>query len=172
MKKIRVAINGFGRIGRVYLRNCINNSLIDIVIINDLTNAKTLAHLLKYDSIHRKFDGEVKAEGNNLIINGKTIKVVSIKDPESLPWKENDIDTLYDYLSNFPKEKLEEMNDRHLRLVAEFDNYKKRNAKERLEWMKNAGQDIIQSILPTLDDFNRAIKQMEASKDSSYALMS
>lgn len=65
------------------------------------------------------------------------------------------------------KEKLEEMNDRHLRLVAEFDNYKKRNAKERLEWMKNAGQDIIQSILPTLDDFNRAIKQMEVSKDIS-----
>ena len=57
------------------------------------------------------------------------------------------------------------MNDRYLRLVAEFDNFKKRNAKERLEWMKNAGQDIIQSILPTLDDFNRAVKQMETSKD-------
>jgi glyceraldehyde 3-phosphate dehydrogenase len=101
MKKIRVAINGFGRIGRVYLRNCINNSLIDIVIINDLTNAKTLAHLLKYDSIHRKFDGEVKAEGNNLIINGKTIKVVSIKDPESLPWKENDIDIVVECTGHF-----------------------------------------------------------------------
>ncbi len=63
------------------------------------------------------------------------------------------------------KEKLEEMNDRYLRLIAEFDNFKKRNAKERLEWMKNAGQDIIQSILPTLDNFNRAIKQMETSKD-------
>ena len=101
MKKIRVAINGFGRIGRVYLRNCINNSLIDIVIINDLTNAKTFAHLLKYDSIHRKFDGEVKAEGNNLIINGKTIKVVSIKDPESLPWKENDIDIVVECTGHF-----------------------------------------------------------------------
>jgi glyceraldehyde 3-phosphate dehydrogenase len=101
MKKIRVAINGFGRIGRVYLRNCINNSLIDIVIINDLTNAKTLAHLLKYDSIHRKFDGEVKVEGNNLIINGKTIKVVSIKDPESLPWKENDIDIVVECTGHF-----------------------------------------------------------------------
>jgi glyceraldehyde 3-phosphate dehydrogenase len=83
------------------LRNCINNSLIDIVIINDLTNAKTLAHLLKYDSIHRKFDGEVKAEGNNLIINGKTIKVVSIKDPESLPWKENDIDIVVECTGHF-----------------------------------------------------------------------
>jgi glyceraldehyde 3-phosphate dehydrogenase len=101
MKKIRVAINGFGRIGRVYLRNCINNSLIDIVIINDLTNAKPLAHLLKYDSIHRKFDGEVKVEGNNLIINGKTIKVVSIKDPESLPWQENDIDIVVECTGHF-----------------------------------------------------------------------
>lgn len=101
MKKIRVAINGFGRIGRVYLRNCINNSQIDIVIINDLTDAKTLAHLLKYDSIHRKFDGEVKAEGNNLIINGKTIKVVSIKDPENLPWKENNIDIVVECTGHF-----------------------------------------------------------------------
>jgi glyceraldehyde 3-phosphate dehydrogenase len=101
MKKIRVAINGFGRIGRVYLRNCINNSLIDIVIINDLTDAKTLAHLLKYDSIHRKFDGEVKAEGNNLIINGKTIKVVSVKDPENLPWKENNIDIVVECTGHF-----------------------------------------------------------------------
>ncbi len=63
------------------------------------------------------------------------------------------------------KVKLEEMTDRHLRLVADFENFKKRNAKERLEWMKNAGQDIIQSILPTLDDFNRAMKQMENSTD-------
>lgn len=101
MKKIKVAINGFGRIGRVYLRNCINNSLIDIVIINDLTDAKTLAHLLKYDSIHRKFDGEVKAKGNNLIINGKTIKVVSIKDPENLPWKENNIDIVVECTGHF-----------------------------------------------------------------------
>ncbi|MEO6304244.1 MAG: type I glyceraldehyde-3-phosphate dehydrogenase, partial [Bacteroidia bacterium] len=92
MKKIRVAINGFGRIGRVYLRNCINNPAIEIVAINDLTDAVTLAHLLKYDSVHRKFEGEVKAEGNNLIINGKTIKIVSFKDPAQLPWKENNID--------------------------------------------------------------------------------
>jgi glyceraldehyde 3-phosphate dehydrogenase len=101
MKKIRVAVNGFGRIGRVYLRNCINNPLIDIVVINDLTDAKTLAHLLKYDSIHRKFDGEVKAEGSNLSINGKIIKVVSIKDPELLPWKENSIDVVVECTGHF-----------------------------------------------------------------------
>jgi glyceraldehyde 3-phosphate dehydrogenase len=101
MKKIRVAINGFGRIGRVYLRNCINNPAIEIVVINDLTDAATLAHLLKYDSVHRKFDGEVKAEGNNLIINGKAIKVVSFKDPEQLPWKENNIDIVVECTGHF-----------------------------------------------------------------------
>jgi len=101
MKKIRVAINGFGRIGRVYLRNCINNPLIEIVVINDLTDAKTLAHLLKYDSVHRKFDGEVKAEENKLIVNGKIIKVVSVKDPEQLPWKENSIDVVVECTGHF-----------------------------------------------------------------------
>ncbi|MBA3679844.1 MAG: type I glyceraldehyde-3-phosphate dehydrogenase [Bacteroidetes bacterium] len=101
MKKIRVAINGFGRIGRVYLRNCINNPAIEIVVINDLTDAVTLAHLLKYDSIHRKFEGEVKAEANNLIINGKAIKVVSHKDPEQLPWKENNIDIVVECTGHF-----------------------------------------------------------------------
>ncbi len=101
MKKIRVAINGFGRIGRVYLRNCINNPAIEIVVINDLTDAATLAHLLKYDSVHRKFEGEVKAEGNNLVINGKTIKVVSFKDPVQLPWKENNIDIVVECTGHF-----------------------------------------------------------------------
>lgn len=101
MKKIRVAINGFGRIGRVYLRNCINNPAIEIVVINDLTDAATLAHLLKYDSVHRKFEGEVKAEGNNLVIKGKTIKVVSFKDPAQLPWKENNIDIVVECTGHF-----------------------------------------------------------------------
>lgn len=101
MKKIRVAINGFGRIGRVYLRNCINNPEIEIVVINDLTDAVTLAHLLKYDSVHRKFEGEVKAEGNSLIINGKAIKIVSFKDPEQLPWKENNIDVVIESTGHF-----------------------------------------------------------------------
>lgn len=101
MKKIRVAINGFGRIGRVYLRNCINNPNIEIVIINDLTDAATLAHLLKYDSVHRKFNGEVKAKGNNIIVNGKSIKIVSFKTPEELPWKENKIDLVVECTGHF-----------------------------------------------------------------------
>ncbi len=101
MKKIRVAINGFGRIGRMYLRNCINNPGIEIIVINDLTDAKTLAHLFKYDSVHRKFDGEIKVDGNNLIVNGKTIKIVSHKDPAELPWKENSIDIVVECTGHF-----------------------------------------------------------------------
>lgn len=92
MKKIRVAINGFGRIGRVYLRNALKNPNIEIVAINDITDTATLAHLLKYDSVHRAFPGEITTEGNNLIVNGQSIKIVSSKDPSALPWKENNID--------------------------------------------------------------------------------
>lgn len=101
MEKIRIAINGFGRIGRVFLRNCISNPNIEIIAINDLTDAATLAHLLKYDSIHRAFPGEVKAAGNNLIVNGKEIKVVSFKDPAQLPWKEHNIDIVIESTGHF-----------------------------------------------------------------------
>jgi glyceraldehyde 3-phosphate dehydrogenase len=101
MKKIRVAINGFGRIGRVFLRNCINHPGIEIVVINDLTDAPTLAHLLKYDSVHRAFPGEVRAEGSSLLVNGHSIKVVSFKDPAQLPWKENNIDLVIESTGHF-----------------------------------------------------------------------
>lgn len=101
MKKTRIAINGFGRIGRVYLRNCINNPALEIVVINDLTDAATLAHLFKYDSIHRAYNGEIKVEGNNLVIDGKVIKVVSHKDPAQLPWKENNIDVVVECTGQF-----------------------------------------------------------------------
>lgn len=92
MNKIRVAINGFGRIGRVYFRNAILNPQIEIIAINDVTDIETLAHLLKYDSIHRAFPGDIKIEGKDLLVNGKKIKIVSAKDPSQLPWKENNID--------------------------------------------------------------------------------
>ncbi|MGZ4044534.1 MAG: glyceraldehyde 3-phosphate dehydrogenase NAD-binding domain-containing protein, partial [Bacteroidia bacterium] len=89
MSKVRVAINGFGRIGRVFFRNAVNNPLIDIIAINDVADTATLAHLLKYDSVHRAFNGEIKTEGKDLVVNGKKIKIVSAKDPAQLPWKEN-----------------------------------------------------------------------------------
>lgn len=92
MKKINVAINGFGRIGRVFFRIAFFNPNINIVAINDITDSATLAHLLKYDSVHRKFEGEVKHDSDHLFVNGKEIKIFASKDPENLPWKALDID--------------------------------------------------------------------------------
>lgn len=101
MTKTKIAINGFGRIGRVFLRNAINNPALDIVAINDITDAKTLAHLLKYDSVHRAFPGLVTVDGNSITIDGKKIRVVSSKDPANLPWKELDIDIVIECTGHF-----------------------------------------------------------------------
>ncbi len=84
----KIAINGFGRIGRNLLRIIIQSDELEVVAINDLTDAETLAHLFKYDSIHGTFDGEVSVDGNNLVINGKSIKILSERNPAALPWKE------------------------------------------------------------------------------------
>lgn len=92
MKKI--AINGFGRIGRMCLRGLLKNSNVEVVAINDLTDIKTLAHLFKYDSVHGRFDGTVEAGTDGLIVNGKAIKVYAQKDPASLPWKDLNIDVV------------------------------------------------------------------------------
>ncbi|UWX56808.1 type I glyceraldehyde-3-phosphate dehydrogenase [Chlorobaculum sp. MV4-Y] len=86
MAKVKVGINGFGRIGRLVFRQAMENPEIEIVGINDLTDVKTLAHLLKYDSSHKKFNGEVKIEGDNLVVNGRTIAICAQKDPAQLPW--------------------------------------------------------------------------------------
>ncbi|MCB5258960.1 MAG: type I glyceraldehyde-3-phosphate dehydrogenase [Candidatus Cloacimonetes bacterium] len=89
---IRVAINGFGRIGRLVLRAFIKfHPEVEVVAINDLTDAKTLAYLFKYDSVHKMFDGEVTHDDEHIIINGKKIKIFSQKDPEALPWKDLDV---------------------------------------------------------------------------------
>jgi glyceraldehyde 3-phosphate dehydrogenase (phosphorylating) len=86
---VKVAINGFGRIGRLVLRAALKQKAdLDFVAVNDLTDTKTLAHLFKHDSVHGKFDGEVKADGQDLIINGDRIKVIAEKDPAKLPWKD------------------------------------------------------------------------------------
>ena len=92
MKKINIAINGFGRIGRVFFRIAFFNPHINIVAINDITDSKTLAHLLKYDSVHRRFDADVKHDDNHIYVNDTEIKIFSEKDPEKLPWKALDID--------------------------------------------------------------------------------
>lgn len=89
---VKVAINGFGRIGRNFLRTCKGYSDIDITAINDLTDAKTLAHLLKYDSVHGIFNADVKAGDGAIIIDGKEIKVSAERSPENLPWKSMNVD--------------------------------------------------------------------------------
>lgn len=89
---VRVAINGFGRIGRNILRASLNNKEIEFVCINDITNAPTLAHLLKYDSVFGRINADVKATENSIILNGKEIKISAEKDPAKLPWKEMKVD--------------------------------------------------------------------------------
>jgi glyceraldehyde 3-phosphate dehydrogenase len=92
MKK--VAINGFGRIGRLTFRNLVANNRVEVVAINDLTKTEVLAHLLKYDTAHGKFQGTVEHTENSLIINGKSIQVTAIKDPAQLPWGAMGIDVV------------------------------------------------------------------------------
>ena len=89
---IRVAINGFGRIGRMTTRVLLERENVQVIAINDLADTATLAHLFKYDSVHGGFNGTVEAKGNEVIINGDSIAFSKERDPESLPWKELNID--------------------------------------------------------------------------------
>ncbi len=107
MAKIKVAINGFGRIGRITFRGLIQKENIEVVALNDLTNAKTLGHLLKYDSIHGRFPGEVIVDEDYLIVNGKRIKIYAERDPANLPWKELGVDVVIESTGVFRnKEKM------------------------------------------------------------------
>ncbi len=94
MSKLRVAINGFGRIGRVTMRNLIGRDEIDVVAINDLTDNQTLAHLFKYDSIHRMWPGDVSADADSITINGKRMAAFAERDPAKLPWKDLNVDVV------------------------------------------------------------------------------
>lgn len=89
---IRVAINGFGRIGRNVFKLMLERPGMEVVAINDLTDAKTLAHLLKYDSVHGKFSGTVTAKDGAIVVNGKEIPIYAIRDPKQLPWKSHQVD--------------------------------------------------------------------------------
>ena len=103
---VRVGINGFGRIGRLVFREMQKRDGLEVVGINDLTDAKTLAHLLKYDSVHKKFDGEVTAKEDSIVVNGKEIKIYAEKDPANLPWKELNVDIVVEATGVFRKKAL------------------------------------------------------------------
>ena len=99
---VKVGINGFGRIGRLVLRAALKQKAnLDFVAVNDLTDPKTLAHLFKYDSVHGKFDGEVKVDGTDLIINGDRLRVLAEKDPAKLPWKDLGADIILESTGRF-----------------------------------------------------------------------
>jgi glyceraldehyde 3-phosphate dehydrogenase len=100
---VRVGINGFGRIGRNVLRaaTMAKESSLEFVAVNDITDTKTLAHLLKYDSVHGRFPGSVEAKGDALIVNGREIKVSAIKEPEKLPWKDLGVELVLESTGRF-----------------------------------------------------------------------
>ncbi|MCK4358560.1 MAG: type I glyceraldehyde-3-phosphate dehydrogenase [Candidatus Cloacimonetes bacterium] len=100
---INIAINGFGRIGRLVFRVMQERENFNVLAVNDITDAKTLAQLLKYDSTHGQFKGSVEAKENALIVNGKEIKVFAIRDPADLPWKELNIDVVIEATGVFRK---------------------------------------------------------------------
>jgi len=94
MSTVKVAINGFGRIGRLVYRQIYNMQGIDVVAINDLTSPKVLAHLLKYDSAQGRFDAEVKSTEDSIVVNGDTVKIYAQKDPAQIPWGEHAVDVV------------------------------------------------------------------------------
>lgn len=103
MNKIRIAINGFGRIGRVTLRKLLEDPMMDVIAINDLTDSHTLAHLFKYDSVHGPYPGEVIGNAEYILINGRKILVFSEEDPGKLPWKKFAIDVVIESTGKFVK---------------------------------------------------------------------
>jgi len=101
MKKIKVAINGFGRIGRLTFRRLLEKDNVEIVAINDLTDNSTLAHLLKYDSVHGRFNGTVSSDADSITVNGKAIKSFAERDPKLLPWASLGIDVVLESTGRF-----------------------------------------------------------------------
>jgi glyceraldehyde 3-phosphate dehydrogenase len=97
----RVGINGFGRIGRNFLRAACEDSALDILAVNDITDARTLGHLLKYDSVHGAFKGRVEVKDGALAVNGKTVKVFASKDPGALPWKDLGVQVVVESTGRF-----------------------------------------------------------------------
>src|SRR6185436_11789637 len=113
---IKVGINGFGRIGRTVFKKLFENKNIEVVAINDLAVPSTLAHLLKYDSVHRQFHTDISSTNDALIINGKTIPVYAEKEPAKIPWKKHGVNVVIESTGKFTKAELAEV---HLKAGAE-----------------------------------------------------
>lgn len=109
--KTRVAINGFGRIGRVFFRSVLGNPSIEVVAINDLASVETMAHLLKYDSIHRTLEARVEVSDGDLVVNNQKINYFSQAKPEELPWEELQIDVVVESTGLF---RTSELAEKHL----------------------------------------------------------
>jgi glyceraldehyde 3-phosphate dehydrogenase len=103
MAKVRVGINGFGRIGRSFVRSHLGNPALDLVLINDITDVKTLAHLLRHDSVHGRFPGTVEASDNELVIGGDRVRISAERDPARIPWKETGADIVIEATGLFVK---------------------------------------------------------------------
>ena len=129
---VRVGINGFGRIGRHVFKIAMDNKNMEIVAINDLTDAKTLAHLLKYDSIYGRYNKLVKAEGDAIVVDGKKISISAIKDPKQLPWKELGVDIVVESTGVF-------------------------RTKEQVMWHIEAGAKKVILTVPSKDKIDKTI---------------
>lgn len=101
MKKIRVAINGFGRIGRITFRKLMENKKMEVIAVNDITDSANLAHLLKYDTVQRQFPGTIEHNGDHLMVNDKKVLVFSESNPSNLPWKKLEIDVVIESTGEF-----------------------------------------------------------------------
>ncbi|MFD2515834.1 type I glyceraldehyde-3-phosphate dehydrogenase [Pontibacter locisalis] len=104
MSKIKVAINGFGRIGRLTFKALLQKENVEVVAINDLTDTKTLAHLLKYDSVHGRFNGTVEATDKSIVVNGQEIQITAEREPKNLPWGKLGVDVVLESTGRFVDE--------------------------------------------------------------------
>ncbi|MCF7811041.1 type I glyceraldehyde-3-phosphate dehydrogenase [bacterium] len=129
---LTIGINGFGRIGRLVFREMILRGGFEVAAINDLTDAKTLAHLLKYDSTHGRFPGEVKCDGDCIVVNGKRVKVFAIRDPRELPWGENNVDFVVESTGVF-------------------------RTREKIAWHLEAGAKKVLLTVPAKDEIDATI---------------
>jgi len=150
----RVAINGFGRIGRLVFRAGMRNKKINFVAVNDLTDAETLAHLLKYDSVHGILDAKIKAKDNSIFFNGKEIRVFAEKDPEKLPWKKLNIDVVVESTGIFTTK---EGAEKHI----------KAGAKKVLISAPFKGKDFVKTIVIGVNE-----KDYDKKKDNIISLAS